>query len=68
MGTKRVDRAVYAVFGHNLVTGYIMGLNTDGTRSVRSTVIPPDYKYSEVPIVLKNKRGEINEEKLIDIF
>ena len=30
-GMRRVARAGYPVSGHNLVTGYIMGLNPDGT-------------------------------------
>ena len=37
MGTRRVVRVGYPVSGHNLVNGYIMGLNPDGTRSVRLT-------------------------------
>ena len=37
MVTRRVNRAGYPVSGHNIVTGYIMGLNPDGTCSVRLT-------------------------------
>ena len=37
MCTRRVARVIYPISGHNLVTGYIMGLNPDGTRSVRLT-------------------------------
>ena len=35
MCTRRVARVIYPISGHNLVTGYIMVLNPDGTRSFR---------------------------------
>ena len=31
---RRVDRVSYPISGHNIVNGYIMGLNPDGTCSV----------------------------------
>ena len=37
MRTRRVARVSYPISGHNLVTGYIMGLNLDRTCSVRLT-------------------------------
>ena len=39
MRTRQVARVSYPISGHNLVTGYIMGLNPDSTRSVILT--PP---------------------------
>ena len=32
MRTIRVAKVIYLISGHNIVTGYIMGLNPDGTR------------------------------------
>ena len=43
MRTRRVDRVSYPISGHNLVTGYIMVLNPDRTRSVRLTKSTPFY-------------------------
>ena len=48
MGARQVARAVYPVSGQNLVAGYIMGLNPDGTRSVRLTTLSTYY----VPLCL----------------
>ena len=35
--TRRVARVSYLISAHNLVTRYIIGLNPDGTRSVKFT-------------------------------
>ena len=35
MGTSQVARVGYLISGHNIATGYIMGLNPNGTCSVR---------------------------------
>ena len=39
MGTSQVARVGYLISGHNIATGYIMGLNPNGTCSVRLTVL-----------------------------
>ena len=38
MRTRWVVRVSYPIFGHNIVTSYIMGLNPDGTRSFILTI------------------------------